>query len=463
MASKPNVVLVLVDDMGYGDFSAFNDGRSDTPTLDSLIDESVCFTQQYCASCVCAPSRAGLMTGRYPHRTGAIDTLDARGLDRLALREVTMGDMFGANGYATGLIGKWHLGAADPRYHPNERGFDEFIGFRGGWWDYWDWTLDYNGTFKESDGRYLTDVFTDEAIGFIDRHSDEPFFLHLTYNAPHGPFQCPDEDVQPFREKGEFNEGVCILYGMLKRMDTGMAKILQALEDRGIADNTILMFTSDNGPQWGAPPELGTIRRFNCGFNGQKGTVYEGGIRVPMIVRWPDGVEGGKTLDDVTHFMDWYPSLAYACDLQMPQGPHLDGVNRWPLLEGEKPQDEPIRCWQWNRYTPVLECNAAVRDGDWKLVRPRIDEAMKVFEEDLEMDRATKEDPATRPAVYTGPEPDRDIPEPPAPQLFDIADDPEESVDLAHLHPDRVRRMRNELEDWFEQVEAERATIDDEW
>ena len=212
------------------------------------MSESVCFTQQYCGSAVCNPSRAALMTGRYPHRTGSIDTLDARGLDRLALREVTMGDMFKAAGYATGLIGKWHLGAADPRYHPNARGFDEFVGFRGGWWDYYDWTLDYNGAFKKTDGRYLTDVFTDEAVQFIQRHSGEPFFLHLTYNAPHGPFQCPDEDMAPFAETGKFTTGVSILYGMIKRMDKGVARVLEALEDQGVADDTIVMFSSDNGP-----------------------------------------------------------------------------------------------------------------------------------------------------------------------------------------------------------------------
>jgi len=139
---KPNVVFILADDMGYGDFGVFNNGLTQTPTLDRLVAEGICLTQHYSASAVCAPARAGLMTGRYPHRTGAIDTLDARGLDRLALRETTVANLFKNAGYATGIIGKWHLGAADPRYHPNARGFDEFAGFRGGWWDYYDWTLD---------------------------------------------------------------------------------------------------------------------------------------------------------------------------------------------------------------------------------------------------------------------------------------------------------------------------------
>jgi arylsulfatase A len=189
--------------MGYGDIGAFGNDAVKTPHLDRLAAEGVRLTQHYSASCVCAPARASLLTGRYPHRTGAIDTLDGRGLDRLALREVTLANALKPAGYATALIGKWHLGALDPRYHPNARGFDEFAGFRGGWSDYYQWRLDYNGVIHQSDGRYLTDVFTEEAVQFIQRHRARPFFLHLTYNAPHFPLQAPDEDVAPFLESGK--------------------------------------------------------------------------------------------------------------------------------------------------------------------------------------------------------------------------------------------------------------------
>jgi arylsulfatase A-like enzyme len=157
---RPNIVLILADDMGYGDFSAFNGGLSRTPTLDALIDESVCLTQHYTASCVCNPSRATLLTGRYPHRTGSIDTLEWWGLERLALRETTLADVLQGMGYATGLVGKWHLGAFDPRYHPNARGFDEAVCFRGGMHDYYNWRVEYNDRVERADGRYLTDVWT---------------------------------------------------------------------------------------------------------------------------------------------------------------------------------------------------------------------------------------------------------------------------------------------------------------
>ena len=156
--APPNIILILADDMGYGDFGCFNYGASRTPTLDHFVNDGLCLTQHYSASPVCAPARASLMTGRYPHRTGEIDTLETRGLDRLALRELTIAELLKRAGYATGLVGKWHNGAYDPRYHPNQRGFDEFAGFSGGWQPYYQWNLDRNGSVSRGDGRYLTNV-----------------------------------------------------------------------------------------------------------------------------------------------------------------------------------------------------------------------------------------------------------------------------------------------------------------
>ena len=189
--SKPNIVLMVADDMGYGDFGVFNDGKVRTPTLDQLIAGGTCLSQHYAGSPVCSPSRAALLTGRYPIRTGGITPQEVLGYDRLALSEITIGDVFKSAGYATGMVGKWHNGALDPRFHPNARGFDEFAGFRGGWADYYRWRLDRNGSFEDSDGRYLTDVLTAEAVGFIRRHRSEPFFLgrHVQRSAqsPAGP------------------------------------------------------------------------------------------------------------------------------------------------------------------------------------------------------------------------------------------------------------------------------------
>jgi len=179
--SRPNVVLIVADDMGYGDFGRFNNGYVETPALDQLIDDGTCLSQHYAGSAVCSPSRAALLTGRYPIRTGAITPQEVLGMDRIALGEMTIADHFKSAGYSTGMVGKWHNGALDPRFHPNARGFDEFAGFRGGWADYYKWRLDRNGQFEMSDGRYLTDVLTQEAIGFIQRHQSEPFFLMVPY------------------------------------------------------------------------------------------------------------------------------------------------------------------------------------------------------------------------------------------------------------------------------------------
>jgi len=458
LRKRPNILFILADDMGYGDFSLFNKELSHTPALDQLTREGICLTQHYAGSPVCAPSRASLITGRYPHRTGAIDTLEGRGLDRLSLKEVTLANVLKSEGYTTGIIGKWHLGALDSRYHPNARGFDEFVGFRGGWQDYYRWRLDYNGVFRKADGRYLTDVFTEEAIKFLRRHKDEPFFLHLTYNAPHFPLQVPEEEVKPFLEKGKFTRGVCLIYGMIQRMDRGIGHILEELRTLKLEKNTIILFTSDNGPQFGGEGQMCTTR-FNYDFRGCKGNVYEGGIRVPMILRWLDGFDGGKYVDEMIHFVDWFPTLFAACGLKVPKNIKLDGQNMLPILQGEKKRHQKKRFWQWNRYTPILTSNAAMRDGDWKLVRPPIPETLFVSPADADMDRALKYEPEKFNDICRDPEPERKIPSPPAAQLFNLAGDPFEERDLAPEYPEKAERMLRELERWFEEVERERRTI----
>ncbi len=462
-AERPNVIFILVDDMGYGDFSAFNGGLSSTPTLDRLASEGLCLSQHYTASPVCNPSRACLLTGRYPHRTGSIDTLEWRGLDRLALRETTLADMLHAAGYATGLIGKWHLGAFDPRYHPNRRGFDEAVCFRGGMHDYYQWRLDYNDTVERSDGRYLTDVWTGEAVSFVERHREHPFFLHVTYNAPHTPLQAPDEEVVPFAGKTGLTKGVAILYGMLHRMDAGVARILEAVDRCGIQDNTIVFFASDNGPQFGGRGDM-RITRFNCQLNGAKGSVYEGGIRVPMLIRWPDGLDGGREVHEMVHFSDWLPTILAMTGVAVPEhNLPLDGVNVLPVLRGEEGDVATVRFWQWNRYTPVATCNAAMRDGDWKLVRPAIQQAMEITKQDHEWLRVSmyETEQLISRGIVREPEPARELPHPPPPELYNIAEDPLEKTNLAESHSNIARRMLRELETWFEQVEADRTSIAD--
>jgi arylsulfatase A len=412
---------------------------------------------------VCNPSRSSLLTGRYPHRTGSIDTLEWRGLERLALRETTLADILKTAGYVTGLIGKWHLGAFDPRYHPNRRGFDEAVCFRGGMHDYYDWRLECDDTVTRSDGRYLTDVWTEEAVAFIERHRDNPFFLHVTYNAPHTPLQAPPQEVEPFADNEDLTRGVATIYGMLHRMDAGVARILEALDRFGLSDNTIVFFTSDNGPQFGGQGEM-CITRFNCHFNGAKGSVYEGGIRVPMIIRWPAGLDAGREVDEMIHFCDWLPTILAMAGVELPaDNLPVDGINVLPVLQGEKGTLETRRFWQWNRYTPLMTCNTAMRDGDWKLVRPTIKEAMQV--PDIQWLQVSMYEPEyfITHGIIRDPDPPREVPAPPPPELYNIAADPLEEKDVADTHPEIVHRMLLELETWFQEVEAERASIADKW
>ena len=473
--SQPNVILIVADDMGYGDFGCFGDGTARTPHLDRLAGEGACFRQHYSASPICAPARAALLTGRYPHRTGAITQHEIHGLDRIALREVTIADAFRSAGYATSIVGKWHNGTFDRRFEPNARGFDEFTGFCGGWTDYYRYHLRRNESSSPSDGRYLTDLLTDEAVGFVDRNKNRPFFLYLPYSAPHSPFQAEREWIQPYSDRG-LNRIVATTYAMIERMDAGIGRILETLDRLGLSEKTVVAFTSDNGPAFFNPPymleegESTFNERYNAGLRGSKGWVHEGGIRVPMVLRWPGSVPGGRQLDDLAHFTDWYPTLLSLAGIPQPAGPALDGQDLSPLLTGRPFRVEPRRFWQWNFYWPDVGTNAACRDGDWKLLRPMIRgtrffrDELCVSEEDrrrtaafIEADMKHKENPAAVREVLPVPRLESREPEPA--ELYNLADDPGEQRDLAAQHPDRVRRMLGELEQWFEEVEADRRGI----
>jgi arylsulfatase A len=474
--THPNILLIVADDMGYGDLGRFNPIVS-TPHLDNLADQGICLTQHYTASPICAPARAGLLTGRYPHRTGAITQHEIHGLDRIGLDERTIADSFRSAGYATGLIGKWHNGTFDPRFEPNARGFEEFVGFCGGWMDYYQYKLRYNNTYAKPDGRYMTDVLTDEAVDFVGRHHNKPFFLQLAYSAPHSPFQAPREVVDKYREKG-LNRIVATTYAMIEIMDRGIGKVLQCLKQHGLDQNTIVLFTSDNGPAFFNPPymlETGEStynERFNCGYKGAKGYIDEGGIRVPMIIRYPGHLPAGRSNDELIHFTDWLPTLTSLAGVPLVPGRVLDGRDVTQLLLGESPPEPPRQFWQWNFYLPHIGSNAAMRDGPWKLVRPTIS-GTRFFNKDLyetdedvarmlafvEADLAHKQDPEKPRALV--PVPRLRLPPPEPAQLYQLDTDPGEQNDLAAQQPQRVASMLRQLESWFEDVEADRLrTLD---
>jgi arylsulfatase A len=451
---KTNVVFILVDDMGYGDLGIFGDGSSKTPCLDKLVGEGVCLSHYYSPSPVCAPAWAGILTGRYPHRTGAVDTYEAYGVDRLSLKETTLADVYRKNSYRTGLIGKWHLGAFGDEYAPRSRGFDEAVCFRGGWSEYYEFKLDDNGTKRTRKGEYLTEVFTGEAVKFISRHKDEPFFLHVTYNTPHFPFQCPEEYVKQFRDTGKFNDTLATLYGMINCMDRGVGDIMDCIRNCGLENDTILVFASDNGPQLS-----GKVDRYNCYLHGEKATSYEGGIRVPAIVKWPGKFEANTRVHDFVHGCDWFPTLLEACDIQIPGELKLDGRSVLGSFTRNPDEYGRQRFWQWNRLTPVSKCNAAIRDGKWKLVWPVIKEAMGVPPGTDVLDKEMKRVEGHPTEVVKFDDTWRVIPTPRPAELYNLEDDPLERNNLSEKYPDLVKQLTSDFEKWFNEVEEERRKI----
>jgi arylsulfatase A len=467
----PNIVLIVADDLGYGDLGCSGNPLARTPNIDTLAGSGATLNEHYSGSPVCSPARAALLTGRYPHRTGVIDTREVRGLSRLSTREVTLADRLKMAGYVTALIGKWHLGSVGARYAPQNRGFDEFVGFLGGSSDYWDYWLSHNGDYVRSDGSYLTDRLTVAATDFIARHHQRPFFLEIAYNAPHSPLQAPKSALDDF-EALTLSEEVKTIYAMIAVMDAGVGRVLQALDDFHIADDTIVIFTSDNGPDMSGSPQLGgepkpELVRFNAGLRGSKGVVFDGGVRVPALVRWPSGLgEKATTVSQPTHFVDWTPTILEACSLSESlysrPAPALDGHSFMGLLRGDDSGGRSQLAWQWNRYAPLPRCNAALRRGPWKLVWPALEGSMHAFAEDSAADRRL-DDPRVQPRALEAysPEVFRKVAEPAEPLLFDLSCDPGETSNLAPGQPSLVRELIDDLDAWFADVRAEwRSVID---
>lgn len=418
---QPNVILILADDLAIGDLNGGDGSPTRTPNLDQFAKESVRFTQAYSASCVCAPARAALLTGRYPHRTGVV-TLNMNKypkMTRLRRDESTIADMLRAVGYTTGMIGKWHTGRGEG-YHPMDRGFDEFEGFDGsidvGYFKY-PFTEQREVTTVE--GQYLTDDLTDRAIKFVRRHQAKPFFLHLAHYAPHRPLEAPPEIIARYQKQG-FDESTATIYAMIEVMDRGIGELLAEVDRLKLSEKTIVIFASDNGPD----PLTG--ERFNHGLRGTKYQVNEGGIRVPLFVRWPKHQQPGER-NQVVSFVDILPTILDLCDKGPLPGNSLDGESFADVLQDPSAEFSPVRFWQWNRGKPNYSHNAAMRDGRFKLVRPYVTRGSKVKDSKL------------------------------SPVLFDLEKDQQESKDVAADFPDVVRRMTKTLQEWSNSVENDRV------
>lgn len=315
---QPNVVLILADDQGWGDLSMHGNPWVKTPNIDCLAKEGTEFSNFY-VSPLCAPSRAEILTGRYHLKTGVVSV--SRGLEILNTEEITLGELFKANGYKTGIFGKWHNGEHYPNT-PNDQGFDEFLGFCAGHWsNYFNTDLDHNGKMVKTKG-YITDVLADAAINFIDKNKDKPFFCYVPFNAPHSPFQVPDKYFNKYKAKNLTDELACV-YGMVDNMDENIGRILGFLKQNNLGENTIVIFLSDNGPN--------TVR-YNADLRDIKGSVHEGGVKVPFIIKWKNNLPTNKKVNTPSTGVDIYPTLRALCKLKAFQTKPLNGIDISPLI-----------------------------------------------------------------------------------------------------------------------------------
>jgi len=358
--ATPNVVLVITDDQGYGDLSCHGNTELQTPNLDRLHGESVRFTDFHVAP-TCSPTRAALMTGRHNNRTGVWHTIMGRSI--LPGGEVTVAEAFRDGGSRTGMFGKWHLGDNYPS-RPQDQGFETTVNHGGGgvgqlpdYWgnDYFDDTYWRNGETESFDG-YCTDVWFDEAMKFIESDPDKPFFCYLSTNAPHGPYLVADEYKQPFLDAG-IEDPRASFYGMIKNIDDNMGRLLERLDALDIADNTIVIFMTDNGTAAGFRDGKG----FNAGMRGTKGSPYDGGHRVPFFVRWPGGnVGGGVDVDQLAAHIDVMPTLLDLCKVDAPSGVAFDGVSLAPLMDDGADWAERVLITE---NSGLSECAGSVPNG----------------------------------------------------------------------------------------------------
>jgi arylsulfatase A-like enzyme len=435
---RPNIVLIIADDMGHGDLGFHGNPIIRTPHLDRLARQSVRLTRFY-VSPVCSPTRASLLTGRYNYRTGIVDTFLGRSL--MHPDEVTLAELLAAAGYRTGIFGKWHLGDNYP-LRAIDQGFHEALVHKGGGIgqpsdppggsSYFDPVLQHNGKEVQIKG-YCSDVFTDAAINFIAKNKDAPFFIYLPFNCPHTPLQVPDNYYALYKntnlEHDQFpkkrhplpgkapQDITAKVYGMVTNLDDNVGRLLAKLDELKLSDNTIVIFLTDNGPQQ---------VRYNSGMLMRKGSVHEGGVRVPFVFRWPARFPGNRDIDRIAAHIDVVPTLLVACDLKQPKNLRIDGLNLMPLLQA-LPIDWPDRSLfvQWHRGdVPELYRAFAVRTQDWRLVQPD----------------GVQEKPAKLRF-----------------KLYHMTDDPREERDIADKHPDIVARMKRDYEAWFKDVSATRG------
>jgi len=412
---QPNVILVITDDQGYGDLGCTGNPWIQTPNIDRFYGESLRL-RDFHVSPLCTPTRGAIMTGHHPVRNGAWATCWGRSI--LRKDEVTMADVFAASGYRTGMFGKWHLGDNYP-YRPMDRGFQHVVAHKGGgvgqtpdFWgnNYFDDTYFHNGEPVPHEG-YCTDVWFAEATKFIEANKDRPFFAYIATNAPHGPFLVAEK----YRRMYEGNPDIpdAAFCGMVTNIDENFGRLDETLRQLGIADNTILIFMTDNGSDGGLVTGEGEriVRGYNAGMRGKKGSYYDGGHRVPFFMRWPDaGIAGGADIDEMAFHVDLLPTFIDLCGLKAPGSVQFDGLSLAGLIRGTETElPDRTQFLQYRQDTvPPDKWTSAVVTKQWRLVR--------------------------------------------GVELYDIKADPGQENDVAAHFPEVVSRLRSVHERWWDEI-----------
>lgn len=423
---RPNVILVLTDDQGYGDLGLHGNDKIRTPNLDRFGREGTQLTRFYVCP-VCAPTRASLMTGGDFYRTGVIHT--SRGGAKMHGDEITLAELLVQAGYRTGIFGKWHLGDNYPM-RPQDQGFQEVLVHKSGGLDqppdqpnsYFNPILWHNGKRTSAQG-YCTDVFFNAALRFIEENRKHPFFIYLPTNTPHTPLQVDPQYSDPYKAMG-LNDTTAKVYGMVQNIDENFGRLIDCLERLGLRENTLVIFLTDNGPQQ---------ERYNAGMRRRKSWTYQGGIRVPCLVQWPARFKGPQQVDRIAAHIDWLPTLLEACAIPKPATLKIDGLSLVPLLTGQvAPAGWPDRklFFQVHRgLEPKRYQNCAVVTQNYKLVGyPHT-----FNKDDLQTSHA---DPVL--------------------ELYALAEDFGEQKDLAKDQPKIVAELRRAYDAWFDDMQRAR-------
>jgi len=415
--------------MGYGDVGYHGALDMVTPNIDKLAGQGTFFTQGYVSCSVCGPSRAGLISGRYQDKFGIRGNFGANSTKGFPTDQPMLQDMLKEAGYSTGVVGKWHFGLAEEKFLPWNRNFDFFYGFLAGGHDYFFADTTYDQPFKDfwpihrnkeivqyKKGDYLTDKFNEEAVGFIDRNHEKPFFLYLAYNAVHYPWSVTDNYLEridnEYKHDKEYRR---LLAGMTLAIDDGVGEIIKTLEQYEIDENTAIIFLSDNGSPAtiAGPTTISTgdlVMSKKMGLRGYKGDTYEGGIRVPFLIKWPGVVPSGERYNDPVISIDIVPTITEFLGIPTPETGY-DGVNLLPYLKGKK--DQPPHEFLYWRYLDEY----AYRQGDWKLTWNSREKVLHMTK-DVVLDKYTIE-----------------------PKLFNIKNDPFERHDMTDLYPEKAKEL----------------------